>query len=593
MGWLKTLATGALLLANTQALAQEKPLIIHQPDTTYTLNEVVLDSVLVTPNNTPKRIKSSRQALAHANPIHHLAKYTGIQTVIPGVSAEPEANIPGQITFYNHHNLPILTSSTQNHSLTSTIPSNLTKLQLDQPNAQKTSADAVITLTQQYHETKNLHADPLHQVASYATGEDNKLQVAIVAENNAPGPLEHLIEELSAYATTQSIHAATRLQTNNTEAEIITNYQVSDNEFGELFDAHLFQEIDKNTSIFTNAQQTLGEFTLQASYAHQQSSQETHLEEIYKKLHTTIDQLTANNYQLAIHNPNTTLSFQHHDLKRAKPDTTTHHHVNQLTLSHQRLLGQKLHVQAQTRIDHHQTTNASISTQATIKATNNLALQATLASLHDAVTNHQPRRGLREATTHYKSTSTNQASMQATYTTNSWFVETQLQGKKIDLHWYGQPATINATIIQARAQHTINNPRYTLVTQTNIQTRNSRLETPTKTTSVPGPAALQTSLQVEYARDNFSATASIHYHSNREQALDAQTTASLGQLCLLNLGVTKQIGKIQAGLSISNALSLVSKNKVFAYQKRTSDKESEITYVYGAPLPKLSINVDF
>lgn len=291
------LITGVFLLVNSTSFSQEKSPILTTPDSIFVSHTITLDSLLVTSNKIPKPLQRNRTSLSHGNPVHKLVSETDLTTVIPGITADLERDLPGLITFYTANGLPVLTKHTQNHSLTPTVPYAIIHPELKEPDAMLIGSDAVVTLTPGYAPSKNVFFDPLHQGISIATGERKQFSAAFVAEHSSPKLLEGLIEELSAYADTYSGLAAARFRTNRTKVEVTAQHQYSDNEFGALFDVHLFREIDRMTAGFASVTHDLGAISIEAGYGYQQAKAHTQLEEIYKDYHTETDELRTHSYK--------------------------------------------------------------------------------------------------------------------------------------------------------------------------------------------------------------------------------------------------------------------------------------------------------
>lgn len=593
----KTIAASAILLMNTYALAQEKPLIITTPDTSYVSHLISLDSVIVTPQDvTPGILKRNRVVLSHGNPVHRLAAETELSTVIPGVTAELERDLPGLINFYTINGLPILTKQTQNHSLTPTLPYTHISPDLSEPNAMLSGSDAVITLTPTYEATRNIFIGPLHQAASIATGDKKVFSAALVAEHSSPGPLEDVIEELSAYANTYSGLANARIKSSRTQLDITAQHQYSDNEFGALFDVHLFRETDVMSSGFATATHDFGLLTLEAGYGHQKAKARTQLDEIYKDFHTETETLRANSYKFAMHLNETSLAFLYHDVQRKLADSAETGVQNaQFVLMHGIALTKNLHFNLNTRLDHNDhSTRPSISIQSFISPGKNLLLEVNLAHLYDPVINQSMNSGLRDATVFSDPITTNYASIKTSYNTQEWLLSTSITAKKVSLSWYEQSSQIEGAILGASAQRTISWNEKAFALRLTARKRWLDLETPKQKTQMPGPAPLQVGFRAEYVTENFGITLDAHYHSSRTQSLSDEFTTSLGDLILFNVGLTKRFGPVNTGLSIGNVFGMFRENKMYAYQKRINEHESEVEYIVAPPfIPGISLNLDF
>lgn len=588
---LKILAASTLLLVGSTALAQETP------DTTYVSHHITMDSLFVTPDDvTPRALKLNRKALSHGNSVHKLAAETELTTVIPGVTADLERDLPGLITFYTSNGLPILTKQTQNHSLTPTLPYALINPELQEPDASLSGSDAVVTLTPTYTSNRNIFFDPLHQGTSISTGEKKPFSAAIVAEHSSPTLLEGVIEELSAYANTYSGVASARFRTQRTEIEAFVQHQYSDNEFGALFDVHLFRETDRMSSGFASATHDLGVFSIEAGYGHQRANARTLLDEVYKEMHTETEELLANSYKLGFQAGKTSLAFLYHDVQRTLVDTATGINNMQLILSNKFALTNYMHINWNAKLDHHdQTTEPSINVQTFFTPIENLLLEASVARLYDPVTNHSMNSGLRDATARTHPITSKYASFQATYTPAGWQLTTNMTAKNVSLSWYEQPAAIEGVVLGSSVERTLSWDDQALALRVTARKRWMELDVKEETSrQMPGPAPLQIGMRTEYVKSGFGVSVESHFYTSRTQSLSEEFTTSLGQLLLLNVGITQQMGPVNAGLSIGNVIGMFRENKMYAYQQRISDYESEVEYIVAPPfIPGISASIDF
>jgi len=592
----RILLASIFALIHYEALSQEKSFIITTPDSVYVTHQITMDSLFVTPGKTPQPLQRNRTALSHGNPVHKLASETDLTTVIPGVSADLERDLPGLITFYTANGLPVLTKHTQNHSLTPTIPYALIHTELKEPDAMFSGSDAVVTLTPGYAHTRNVFFDPLHQGGSISTGKNKPFSAALVAEHSSPKLLEGVIEELSAYADTYSGLGAVRYKSGRTEVEAIAQHQYSDNEFGALFDVHMFRETDRMTAAFASVTHGLGPVSIEAGYGYQQASAHTQLEEVYKEYHTETDELNAHSYKIGIHANKTSLAALYHDIHRSLPDTATGIQGMQLILSQKLTLTNRAHFNMAAKLDHHgQVTKPSMSLQAVFAPTGNVIIEANLAHLYDPITNQGMHSGLRDATARSAPITTNYASMQVSYKPDSWNFIASATAKDVSLTWYEQPATIKGIILGGSAEHTITWGGRAIAMRVSARKRWMDLDVINEQTQqMPGPAPVQAGLRTEYATGRFGVSMEAHYYSTRTQSLAEGLTTSLGTLLMLNTGVTKQIGPVNAGLSISNVFGMLRENKMYAYQQRISEEESKVEYIVAPPfIPAISMSIDF
>lgn len=232
---------------------------------------------------------------------------------------------------------------------------------------------------------------------------------------------------------------------------------------------------------------------------------------------------------------------------------------------------------------------------AILEPVTNLFLEASIAHLYDPITNQGMNSGLRDATARSEPITTNYASMQVSYEPADWKFNTSVTAKDISLSWYEKPATINGIILGALVQRTITRDDRALAIRITARKRWMKLDVISEQTQqMPGPPPLQVGLRTEYANGSFGVSLEAHFYSSRTQSLSEDITTSLGQLLLLNAGVTKQIGPVNAGMSIGNLFSKFHENKMYAYQQRISEDESIVEYIIAPPfIPGISLNIDF
>lgn len=313
------------MFVNTYALAQEKAGNAVKQDSTVHNHHILLDSLVVTPEKKISQIlKRNRKSLTHGNAAHQVAAETDLSTTIPGITADLERDLPGRVTFYFANGLPILTKQSQNHSLTPTMAYAVINPVVSEPNAKKSGPDAVVTLIPTYESTRNMIVDPLHQRASFATGDQKLFSLALVGEHSSPGILEDYIEELSAYAKTYSGHLSARFKTARSTIEVTGQHQYSENEFGAMFDVHLFRENDQVSTGFASASHKLGVLLIETGFGHQRGNSKTEIDEFYIEDYNTVQELFSNSYKLSLQVKNTSLSAFYHDVHRSFSDSTSY-----------------------------------------------------------------------------------------------------------------------------------------------------------------------------------------------------------------------------------------------------------------------------
>jgi len=318
---------------------------------------------------------------------------------------------------------------------------------------------------------------------------------------------------------------------------------------------------------------------------------------VYKEYHSDTDELQAHSYKLGFHANRISLAVLYHDVQRTLPDTASGIQDLQLILSQKVALSNRAHINMDLKLDHHdQLTKPSMSLRALFAPTTNLFLEARVAHLYDPITNQGMNSGLREATARSAPITTNYASMQISYKPTGWKFMTSVIAKEVSLSWYEQPATIKGITVGASAHRMITWDERALAVRITTRKRWMKLDVISEQTTrqVPGPAPVQVGVRTEYATGSFGVSLEAHFYSSRSQSLSDDLTASLGQLLLLNAGVSKQFSSVNAGLSIGNIIGMYRENKMFAYQQRINADESKIEYIVAPPfIPGVSLNIDF
>lgn len=597
---IKIVATCILFLVNTNAFAQEKPLqekpiIVTSQDSTYVTYHLVMNSLIVTPyDKIPQSIRRNRIALSHGNAIHKLAAETELTTTIPGVTADLERDLPGLITFYAMNGIPILTKQSQNHALTPAIPYNNIDLSISEPTAALSGPDAVVTLRPTYTTTRNIIVDPLHQGASIAGGEGGKFSGAMVIEHTSPRLLEGYIEELSAYAQTTSALVAARFKNQRSKLEVVGQHLYSDNEFGALFDVKLFRETSRMYSGFATATHNIGILTFEAGYGQQRESALTQLDELHKELHSDEETLLSHSYKFGVFTNRTSLAIMYHDVERTLSDTTTGVLDTQIILTRSQPLADNFHVKLSGRIDHHDNqTHPSASVQFMYAVTNELFFMVNIAHMYDPIISKAMNSSLRDATEYTDPITTQYASIHSEYSTQNWKITSDLKVKSVSLSWYNQPAEIRGIVLGSSVQRTFWWDHRALTLRMSTRKRWMELDVNNRLQQMPGPTPFMVGFRAEYATDGYGLTVDTQIYSSRTQSLSDKVTTDLGGLLLLNFGATKRFGPVSLGLSIGNSLGLFRENKLLAYQRRTSQTDSEIEFIVAPFIPGISVGIDF
>jgi hypothetical protein len=592
---IKIVAAGILFFVNTNAFAQDKPIIITSQDSTYVSYHLVMSSLVVTPRyEIPQSIHRNRVALSHGNAAHKLVAETELTTTIPGVTADLERDLPGLITFYTANGFPILTKQTQNHALTPAIPYNSIDLSITEPTAALSGPDAIITLRPIYKTTKNIIIDPLHQGASFAMGENRKFSAALVIEHTSPRLLEGYIDELNAYAQTRSGLVAARYKTERSKLEVVGQHLYSDNEFGALFDVYLFRETSQMYSGFATATHDIGSLKFEAGYGQQRASDRTQMEEVHKELHSGEETLLAHSYKFGVNTSRTSFAVMYHNVERTLADTTTSLLDTQVILTRKQPLGDNIHASLSGRIDHHDNqTYPSANIQVMFAATSNLILVVNAAHLYDPIISTGMNSSLRDATKYTKAITSQYVSIHSNYSTPNWKISSDLKVKSVSLSWYNQPAEISGIVLGSSLQRTFWWDHRALTLRMSTRKRWMKLDVNDKLQQMPGPTPFMVGFRAEYATDGYGLSVDTQIYSSRTQSLSDRVTTDLGGLLLLNLGATKRFGPVNLGLSVGNSLGLIRENRLLAYQRRISESDSEIEYIVAPFVPGMSVGIDF
>lgn len=523
-------------------------------------------------------------------------------TAMPGYNAELQRDLPGLVSFYTPHGMPILTRQTQNHSLTSTIPYAIVDPQISEPTAARSGPDAIITLGNDLRDENTAVADPLHQGISVST-KHQRLSAGAVAEHTAPGPLEHLIKELEAYSTIWSGYAAAKYRRQNTSAQVHGQHTSSQGEFGKLFDLDSFQETDRVSTAFAHLEHCLDKLCIEAGYGLQRGRSERLIEkdlgrqpdDIWRERRS--ERLRADSYQAGIRRNETRLSAQYHDITHTIQDTTARLGDLQLLAAHEQHILPETIIRLQARADIH---DAALTPSASLELEHSpardMVIDASISHLYDPVTTHQMKSTARDATAHtIDPITSNNASLRATYKNRDWRLRASGHAKDIRLSLYQEDARMHGAIIRASAQRTITyeNGRSLVVGIDATRRWMHQTTGGREQEQVPGPAPLQASLRAAYAGQDLGLRLTLQTHSNRTQLLSREHTATLGPLYLLSIGASTKLGLVRIGAGITNVLGSLHENKIRAYRKYP-DLSKEIDYVNApALLPRISANLKF
>lgn len=598
MFWLKLILATAIIVFNTQAIAQEIPEIAAEHDSTFVDHYIEMDSLLVTPNgSTPLVIQRNRNALTHGNPAHKITAESDLTSTIPGVTANLERDLPGLVMFYSAHGFPILTKQSQNHSLTPSMAYALINPTVSEPTAVQPGADAVVRLAPTYKNTRNIIVDPLHQRGSFVGGEENIVSVGLVAEHSSPGLLEGYIEELSAYAKTYSGVLSTRIRTSRSTIEVTGQHQVSENEFGALFDVNRYEVNDNMSTLFASANHEWGVLQMEAAYAYQTASANTEIDELYLDNYNKTQSLLSNSFKLSLGIKNTSLTAFYHDIERSWLDTESQIQNTQIILTHEQAITKFLHLILSTRVDHHDDIyEQSFSSQILITPTRSLLFKINIAHLYDPITSN-----VMNSSIHYVNDSrsddpisTRYASIKTQYTPYGWELKTSLIVRSIEQPWFDKPSKMEGVVLGASVKRTFIWGSRALSLKINTRKRwIDLIVVDQPRISMPGPPPLHLGFRSEFGTNRFGLMIDSQLHLNRDQLLTEDLITPLGKLILLNVGATTRFGPANLGVTVGNTLGSIYDNKLYAYQRRINEDEREIDYVKAAFYPGISIEIDF
>lgn len=598
MFWLKAVLAIVFIVFNTQAFAQDKPEIVAKPDSTFVLQYVQLDSVLVTPNgSTPAVLKRNRNALTHGNAAHKLAADSELTSSIPGVTADLERDLPGLVMFYSANGIPILTKQSQNHSLTPTMAYAVISPTVGEPTAIQPGPDAVVTLTPSYENRRNMIFDPLHQRGSFVVGEQKMFSVGLVAEHSFPGLLEEYIEELSAYASIYSGLLSARFKTPRSKIEVTGQHQVSENEFGAMFDVNRYEVNDYMSTLFASAIHKRGIVQFEAGYGFQLANSRTDIDEFYLDNYYTKENLLSNSYKFSLKVKNTSVTAFYHDLKRSWVNFESEIQNTQVLLSHQQTLSRFAHLIVSTRVDHHDDVyKQSVSGQLMISATRSLLFEINVAHLYDPLTSHVMNSSIRyvEDSRTEQPITTSYASLQTRYYPEGWEIMTNLIVRRVDQDWFNKSSQMEGFVLGASIMRTFTWGDKALSLKVNTRKRWIDLIVDDQPKfPMPGPPPLEAGFRTEYGTNRFGFLIDSQLHLNRNQMLSEEFIVPLGNLIMLNAGFTTRFGPANLGLTVGNVLGSIYDNNLYAYQRRVNEQEREIEFVQAAFYPGLSVEIDF
>lgn len=597
MLWFKVVLAILVIFVNSNAIAQEKPVIDAKQDSTFESHYIQLDSLFVTPNgSTPLVLQRNRNALTHGNAAHKISAESELTSVMPGITANLERDLPGLVTFYFTNGFPILTKQSQNHSLTPTMAYAVMDPSVSEPTAMKPGPDAVVTLTPIYENTRNVMIDPLHQRGSFVAGEQKMVSLGLVAAHSSPNLLEEYIEELSAYAKTYSGLFSVRIRTPRSMVEVTGQHQVSENEFSSMFDVNRYEENDDLSMLFASANHKWGILQLETGYGYQTANSNIVIDEIYLDDYNTSQSLLSNSYKFSLQIKNTSLTAFYHDVKRAWSYAESEIQNTQIVLTHEQTVTRFAHLIASTRVDFHDDVHEhSVSGQLLISPTRSLLFEVNITRLYDPISSNVMSSSIRYVTDYKTDPITTQyASIQTQYSPNGWELKTNMIIRSIEQFWYGNPSKLEGVVLAASVMRTITWGSRVLSLKLNTRKRWMDLivvnqpEIP-----MPGPPPLQAGIRTEFGTNQFGLLIDSQIHLNRTQMLTEEMIAPLGNLILLNAGFTKRFGTLNLGVTVGNALGNIYDNKLFAYQRRINEQEREVNYVKVPFFPGISVELDF
>lgn len=597
MLWFKVVLATVIIVFNTQAIAQEKPKVAAKQDSTFKNYYIQLDSLLVTPDGfTPLVLQRNRNALTHGNAAHKVSAESDLTSSIPGITADLERDLPGLVRFYSAKGFPILTKQSQNHSLTPTMAYAVINPSVNEPTVMQPGPDAVVTLTPTYESTRNMIVDPLHQRGSLAVGEQKTVSLGLVAEHSSPGLLEEYIEELSAYAKTYSGLLSARIRTSRSEVEVTGQHQVSENEFGAMFEVNRFQESDYMSTLFASAIHKWGVLQLEAGYGYQIANSNTKIDEFYLEDYNTTQDLLSNSYKFSVGIKNTFLTAFYHDLKRSWTDAESAIQNTQLIFTHEQAITRFIHLIISTRVDHHDDIyEQSFSGQLLISPTRSLFIEMNVAHLYDPISSHGMNSSIRYATDFRTDPiTTRYASIQTRYSPHGWELQTNVIVRSVDQYWYSKPSIIEGVVLAASVKRTFTWGSRVLSLKLNTRKRWIDLMVVNQPTiPMPGPPPLQAGFRTEFGTNRFGLLIDSQLHLDRSQTLTEELITPLGNLFLLNTGFTTRFGPLNLGVTVGNALGKIYDNKLLAYQRRINGYEREIDYIKAPFIPGISAEIDF
>lgn len=191
-------------------------------------------------------------------------------------------------------------------------------------------------------------------------------------------------------------------------------------------------------------------------------------------------------------------------------------------------------------------------------------------------------------------TTTNYASFQASYSPHGWELKANTIYRNISKYWYRQRSEIEGFVAGASIKRTFTRGEKILAIRLNVRKRWMNLiiadHDPVQ---MPGPPPLQAGLRTEFGSNRVGISIDTQLHLDRTQSLSDDLIVPIGDLLLLNLGVTTKLGPVSLGVTIGNALGRVYDNKLFAYEKRVNYSDREVDFIAAPFIPGISLGFDF
>jgi len=582
--WPIVCTTGFVLLLMTSLSAQaQKPILVHNQDSTYLLTEPTLEMITITGNRFPSHLSLEKLALANQ-----------LNTNISGVTKDLQRDLPSILRLYTQQGIPLLTKYASNNSLNTTIPDSAIGFELRDLGALYPNPDAPVVVQTNYRRHGSLSLSPLVQTFFLGAGTQKPITGNVaLSHSGAPKMLENVVPSLHAYNTTLGGYSGLRANYGGHETEVIFHHSQSSNEYSQQLAVNKFKETDYNTNIVINYKIPLDNKILQANITHQKGRSQRNVEETFID-YEVLNQIEATSYTIGINNDHAEFRAYYHELERIYPysnyRTVDHRHF-ETSLSYRNTLFRNANYSLQTRFDHHDN-EPSISGIFRLPILKNLFASINGGRLYDAVGSE----GLNNLMESVQMKPHPWTTMYGKIDTDLYLGPTTINAsvahKKLNRGWYAESANIRGWIARlgASGRILIDSPHYIQWSFGGTIRELSLDRDQKKSQIMPEAATRQGHAGIEATIGNMIYSVQADAFAGREIRITNEISSNLGPQYFLSLRSSRKMGSVKLGVSFDNALALLGKeNYILAHYNRIEG----INFVKAPPIVNVSLGINF